>query len=158
VKRKTTFELAEEVGSRDKSAVARVLRGECAPGIIGKWEAAGIGSHLPRVLRGELAPEGLGLETPLVTEQAKPRKADDGHQDKCTCKGCMASRAKVRSAWLDKKLETRGWTRNVLSRQENAPTYNTIRAYCEGRKTRQAIQIRFGIAKALSVEISEVPE
>jgi hypothetical protein len=150
-KKKTIFELAEEFGRKDQSLVGRVLRGELGPDITGKW--TGELESVGRLLRE--------LESRAETEQTKPlqaQKSDDGHQDKCNCKGCMAKRAKVRCAWLKEKLEPRGWTRNVLSRQQNAPTYNTIGAYCEGRKTRQAIQIRFGIAKALSVDISEVPE
>jgi hypothetical protein len=70
-----------------------------------------------------------------------------------------AVKGAARREWFSRVVEGgKGWSVHEFSRQQGAPSYNTMRRWLSGKKSQQDIQVRAKIAKVLDIAISEVPE
>jgi hypothetical protein len=68
-------------------------------------------------------------------------------------------RSRIRSAWLDQKMNERArWTSDLDIQHAGGPTYNTIRRYRSGAKSTRNQYVRRLLAEAFNCDIEEVPQ
>jgi hypothetical protein len=104
-------------------------------------ESGGTGGNGPVVGAAEKGTE-TGLQ-PNDPESPDPTDADRG---------------RIRSAWLDDKRGTKGWTSDLEIQQNHGPTYNTIQRYRSGKKSTHDPGVRLKFAAAFGCEIGDVPQ
>jgi hypothetical protein len=94
----------------------------------------------------EMIPAGNGSD-------AESRQAADGPVP------ALTERAKTRSAWLDQRLiRHSSYDSDTDIAAGGGLTYNTVRRYRSGLKSRRDFYVRRGLAKAFKCDIREVPE
>jgi hypothetical protein len=106
---------------------------------------------------------GAGPPGPEDAERARAvpgQKEDDAVNDLETDHHdpAQVERAKIRCDWLDQQVEHSSYDSDVDIAAAGGLTYNTVRRYRGGSKSRRDLYVRRGLAKAFDCDIKEVPE
>jgi hypothetical protein len=70
----------------------------------------------------------------------------------------QAERGKTRSAWLDARIQHSSYDSDLDIAAAGGLSYNTVRRYRSGVKSRRARYVRRGLARAFQCDIKEVPD